>query len=105
MNAIPGYSQKAILASCVKAIGVQCRKFEGNLAEASASRSCGGGSGGLLFIYLFIYLFLNLAELGVLVYWGSSVSPTGSCVLQAPRGPHIQHGYISHMQLRRTDTQ
>ena len=34
----------------------QCRKFEGNLAEASASRSCGGGGGGggswgLLFIY------------------------------------------------------
>ena len=24
----------------------QCRKFEGNLAEASASRSCGGGGGG-----------------------------------------------------------
>ena len=38
-----------------------CRKFEGNLTEASASRSCGGGSGGL-FIYLFIHLFLNLAE-------------------------------------------
>ena len=34
----------------------QCRKFEGNLAEASASRSCGGGSGGLLFIYLFLHL-------------------------------------------------
>ena len=46
--------------------GLQCRKFEGNLAEASASRSCGGGPGGLLFICLFvclfIYLFLNLAE-------------------------------------------
>ena len=26
----------------------QCRKFEGNLAEASASRSCGGGPGSLL---------------------------------------------------------
>ena len=30
----------------------QCRKFEGNLAEASvdgASRSCGGGGGGVFF--------------------------------------------------------
>ena len=46
--------------------GIQCRKFEGNLAEASASRSCGGGPGGLLFICLFVCLFvclfLNLAE-------------------------------------------
>ena len=32
------------------------------MAEASASRSCGGGPGGLLFVCLFIYLFLNLAE-------------------------------------------
>ena len=38
----------------------QCRKFEGNLAEASASRSCGGGPGGLLFIYLFVCLFVYL---------------------------------------------
>ena len=49
-----------------KSVHFQCRKFEGNLAEASASRSCGGGPGGLLFICLFvclfIYLFLNLAE-------------------------------------------
>ena len=38
----------------LKETPVQCRKFEGNLAEASASRSCGGGSGSLLFIYLVI---------------------------------------------------
>ena len=42
--------------------GPQSRKFEGNLAEASVSRSCGGGPGGLLFICLFVCLFLNLAE-------------------------------------------
>ena len=40
--------------------GWQCRKFEGNLAEASASRSCGGGPGGLLFICLFVCLFVYL---------------------------------------------
>ena len=44
----------------------QCRKLEGNLAEASASSSCGGGPGGLvawwpgglLFICLFVCLFI-----------------------------------------------
>ena len=43
--------------------GGQCRKFEGNFAEASAkgaSRSCGRGSGGLFFFFFFF--FLNLAE-------------------------------------------
>ena len=42
----------------------QCRKFEGNLAEASASCSCGGGPGGLLFICLFVYLFIFKFSLG-----------------------------------------
>ena len=41
---------------------MQCRKFEGNLAEASAegaNRSCGGGRG---VFFLFFFFFGNLAE-------------------------------------------
>ena len=42
---------------------MQCRKFEGNLAEASAERSCGRGSGGAFLLFFFLlYMFLNLAE-------------------------------------------
>ena len=39
--------------------GIQCRKFEGNLAEASAegaSRSCGRGSGGLFLFFVCLLL-------------------------------------------------
>ena len=50
------YEMSRVDASAI--IYMQCRKFEGNLAEASASRSCGGGPGGLLFICLFVYLFI-----------------------------------------------
>ena len=46
--------------TCHVVADIQCRKFKGNLAEASAeasaSRSCSGGGG------IFYFLFFNLAE-------------------------------------------